>query len=1851
MASSSSQDARYQQLQRQAAEWGVGSFPALSLLPRPISSPLSPRLRTANDDALAEELLKRRRLNASQDNAQSGLRRAFTTNKKKSWDPKEIYDALDAHVGNSGSPGIAEALVFKLISTGASLSAPNIKNRTNLLTRRRSMETMNPSRILQKAVENRQTDMVTVLVQHADHFALDSALPIAIRSGDITIVELLLQYGANASQTADGQDAFRQICITGGQSDLVGLILQSDGRPSRSWLSECMIDATRKGCLDTVLRLSRSTADGNHRDAAALKEAVAQCRVDIALAILTGSKPPTGRGLDEAFAKLFANRSILPPEKMALTQALLCAGASGDVVSAALIQACDVEFYEMVDLLVTYGASVEYQDAMVLRKAISKGKSALAGLLLTEKTSLSRTYASECVECIPRNIPTEDRHALLTTLLRKGAAGSAIDDELIFAVQAGDVESTRLLLTPHFPGGRQVGGHSPSSSPRGMVYDRHETASVDHRGGEALRIAVISSNVPMVKQLLQGKPSPETLARVFSQIRDLAPLDKYHMAELFLATGLTGPSVSSALQEAIEEMPPQRDERFISLLLNYNADVNFNDGAGILSAISHEDVPLLERLLKNRPTPQTAAAGILKAMAISDRSTRYRVVGLLIGVGLGRESIKEVSQAMIYVLQTKPVDSMLLKLLLEHGKADVNFKDGSAVIHAARDPDPAILEHVLLKGNASPETLVHGLDAVSELSTTPSKAAKMKSMLRRTFNKDSLNAALVKEVRIVVEIPLEPRELGIIQSLLAAGADVNAQQATALRTAVSAADAPVSDLLFSTRPDPASLAAALPHALKISDLMDRLAFTKKLVEAGAPESEANRALVHAVNTYPDDISLVRVLASRADLSDGEALASAIRQERVDIVEVLLVGGRTRYTPESLNALFVGPAMKVVDRNKRVQICTLLLQAGVSGPAVSDALLAAAADGDTALGAALLQKGGASVDHRDGKAVLEACRAGAVDVLAMLLKSPSEIKNKTLAHGFQAATQVGDLKKRAAVFRLLLKKGVTGEVVDAQLVSAARFGKDGQPLVKLLLEFGADVNYNNGEAVWTATRSAILGSLALMLGVAGFGARQKKPSRATIAKALKASWMLSRDPRYQVIEWAFAAGQPLTNEQVHTMLVKAVKNEPDLRLIKLLLAKGASPVTNGCESLIEATQTLLLDVLAVFLEGDISAKDLAWTLSQAFSTASVDAWLSDAGFEAAKMLLNKGARGDGVGTALSTAIDAYASDKDVIARRYVELLTSYDVDVDHNDGLMLQNAAKRADSDLIRQLVSRKPNSRTVSMAFPYIFRADLTEDELLVLIDMFAEYHNGEERLDAMFAHPECEPVLFQAISKYPRSVKVLQALLDAGFYHDQMTTGKIMPDDIEEEEQINLLLWALLQPQKKVSDSVIELLISRGAKVNFESRLSKTTPLMLAVQNRRKDLVRKIILAGAEVDVVDATGNTPLTMATRIGGDVGTTMMTNILAAEPSQNDGSLHNATRELNLRAVQVLADFGHELDFPSPIHGGRSALGELCLNAAHAGPLTASQEKQMEKVMAYLIDNGTDLSLQSDGKSLLILALSSSDPIPTTRSLLKVGMWKHINADFNNHTTSNHVYSPTQYLLRLVPQTSTSTALLSLLRANRAKDTYYALSGPQPPDATNPPPDILLAERARATRLQQQAAEEEDHLRQLARTKESATLQDQVFIRRAELEEAKARREMGLQRDRGALDNELFAAQLRRLKDEQSARLRYEGELAQVGARKVKLLGEAEVEVQGQKQRAALEWERQMGGERVGNAKQMAAVRVREREEVDEVDDKATKRTVKRIEAQRRLVEKQDQLAARFVAAGVSPRQIGYVDELD
>lgn len=1159
---------------------------------------------------------------------------------------------------------------------------------------------------------------------------------------------------------------------------------------------------------------------------------------------------------------------------------------------------------------------------------------------------------------------------------------------------------------------------------------------------------------------------------------------------------------------------------------------------------------------------------------------------------------------------------------------------------------------MLQSGKPNAETMDMAVQAMDSVESTQEKAIKLESILRRTKNKETLNRLLCTEVKKILERPPAERTLVVLNALLDAGVDVNALKAAALCHAVRSADTVITDVLFAAKPNTASLGAAMPYALNIPDQTDRLTFTARLLDAGAPAAEANRALIHAIPKYPTDFALLNRLVAKADMSDGEALLVAVTRGNVDLVELL--ARSRRHAPAKLNEIFAA-AMKVQDIGSRRIICELLLKTGASGQVVSDALLVAAGTGDLALGQLLLNYG-ASVDHQEGQAVIEACRVGSPDVLTMLLSTKSAVNKGTLERGFQAATEVRDLKKRAHIFRLLLNEGVGGEVVDAQLVSAARYGDDAIDLVQLLLRAGACTDYQGGEAVYNATRCASLGILEMMLAISPAIGEQKKPSPSTLARALKASSKLSTGPRYQVIKWLFAAGLPISDD-VHLALDKVINEEElSIDLVKLLLERGASPTALGCRSLIRAAQKLNLTVLDLFLQKEVPAKDLTWTFQETFVPPAVDTWLSPAGLAVAERLVDKGAYGNGLSGALNISLDYLGSEKDELAQQFVSLLIAYNADVNTGKGEVLVKAAKTANDHLIRQMLQQGPNVESLSLAFPYIFDREMSEADALEYVTLFTDYRDGETRLDPMFSHPESEPVMFKALSRYPRSAKIIQALLDAGYYHDPMCSARIL-DEIEEEEQVNLLIWCLLQPQKRVSSGIISMLIEKGARVDFETKLSKTTPLMLAIKERRHDIVKQLVMAGASVDVTDITGNTPLTLTTQIGGELGTKMMSNILAAEPSQNDGSLHNAARDLNMEGLQVLVDFGHEVDFPSPLHGGRTALGELCLHAADSGPLTAAREKAMEKVMMYLIRQGTDLSLLTDGKSVLLLAMESADAVPTTRALLKVGMWKHVSRQWNFYSDGTYIYSPTQYAKRILPQNDTAEQLHTLLKANRAQDVYYANEGPQPDGAIGLPDDIVRVERERKARQERIQLEAQDHARSLARTKEVADIHSQIFKQRAQLEDERSqqrqRTDVEAIHEKARLEEQLFNDAVRRQRLERAAALDHESSLTQAEAERRRLVAETEIDAEEKKQKLLLTYETQMSDTRIAQARQMNAVRMQEREDINAFEKEQDNRLRGRMNQERKLIESKTQMAAQLAGLGMPQRQqIGYVSgELD
>lgn len=422
----------------------------------------------------------------------------------------------------------------------------------------------------------------------------------------------------------------------------------------------------------------------------------------------------------------------------------------------------------------------------------------------------------------------------------------------------------------------------------------------------------------------------------------------------------------------------------------------------------------------------------------------------------------------------------------------------------------------------------------------------------------------------------------------------------------------------------------------------------------------------------------------------------------------------------------------------------------------------------------------------------------------------------------------------------------------------------------------------------------------------------------------------------------------------------------------------------------------------------------------------------------------------------------------------------------------------------------------------------------------------------------------------------------------------------------------------------------------------------MLAVQSCRADLVKALILKDAEADVADYKDRTPMSMATAAGGKAANDMLGYLLFAAPSKDDGSLHNAARDLNLKAVEALVEHGHDPDFPSPAHDGRSALGEICYRGSDR-EMTTDREKTMARVMAFLISNGSDLSIKSEGKSILHLCFDAKDPVATTRVLLRAGVWKQLNDASNHYTDETHTFSPTMYIKKVLPDSDHKPELLKLLYANRAVDVFYANEGAQPADAVGLPEDIKIQERARRARAERAQEEAEDFSLAMARKRELASVENSIWKSKGELEDARRRQlhneDLHAVRTRAQLEESLAGqAHSRKMAEQRS--------MADSELSRTKAIAAAALEGQDQQQRRQLEWEGRANRGRLENEQAMSALRLSEREEGHRLAKIEENEKRKTLEKQTKYFDSQMRLLERMPVqpgSNGSGRRIGFVSE--
>ncbi|KAH7348313.1 hypothetical protein BKA65DRAFT_398151 [Rhexocercosporidium sp. MPI-PUGE-AT-0058] len=1777
----------------------------------------TPSFKGPDDETRADAVLIQLKIEGSSGKSQSkGLRRFSARGSRAVFTYDDLYAALTRVVSDNGLAGVVEVLLGRFSVVDGNI---NLARRTSvgMIQRIRNTESSEQrGRLIHVATGIGRDDLVQLLAPLADQSSLDQALHIAIEQKNLPCMETLLRHGANSALF---EDTFID-SAKHGDAKLLSLFLRARLRVSDECITRSLLPATMSGSLDSVLLLVRAGAKSDP-DCKAFMHAIEMDRLDLTAAIVSSPNPPPGISLNAALESIFSTTTS-PASRIPMVEVLLCGGPTGNAANEGLFKAILLANFDLIQLLLSHKVDINYDGAAAVGHAIQRNRGDIVGLLLQDQ-SLTPENASDLVRHIPRTSQPSDKSTILSKLLVNGATGTYCNELLVTVAEQNDLETAQLLVS----------------------YGRDQNTpvcSVDYNAARCLQVAVGRNHVEMVKLLaLEGGPTKFSLATAFSSIPpNLSKNDHFLIVQTLLRGGAQGPEVNDALNAAVSGH--HKSPRLVELLVQFGAVVTDET---LFACVLHGAVEILEILTTGNVTPQCCAEAITIAVKVHSGGVRFRIVKLLIGPATSAGlDVPQIAGAVIEILQNCPEDAKLLTLLCRDGKSNVNHNNGLAVVLATKQTDPVILDIVLRSEGSAPfsATIEQGLQCAIDLPLTDlSRRVKVEALLRRIKPQDAMNQALIKEI----ESAKITKDLSVIAILLAAGADINSYNAKALSLAVG--DAAIMDLILSKRPSQKGLSTAFSTAMNLQDPVRHI-MCEKLLKAGAAGEVISSGLCAIAREGPAALPMMKLLLPHADVNfkDGRVFRLVVQKVFSDALDLLLCSQLTLPSPAT-KAVALQEALKLQNQDDRLKITQRLLKLAISGPVISDALIAAVNIGDFELVDLLLQSG-ASVEHRNGAAIHSSASSGHHAILKLLVDKKPTLS--TLTSGFGGASAIKSQPDTYfLVLDTLLKAGMRGEAIDAALVDAVKGGDRNQRIAGLLFASGASLEWQDGEALTIATQAGSIKTLKMLL--------ERSVPQNILARSWRTALKLPRDQRWKIMEMLLQAGKAIDGHVSKTLTAATKESPSDRKLIKLLLDAGAF---DRGESMVSAARSLDLRTLTLLANSPKAPDFISTAFKNATSTGLL--WQSATGLAIVELMLKKGASGDAVGEALYQAVERSASGADILAGDFLEVLLRYGADANYQRGLVLQRATLQVDIELIGKLLP-SANVESKAMSMPYLFSSGANKVNVQRALEAFSDSLSGEARDEVvLFKHPdvELEPILFQALAIFPRDTTILRTLLDIGYNPNQW---QICGDE-ESSEPWPILCWALDQPEKKISSAVIEIMIDEGANINFRSK-SGITPLTLAIRNQRADIVLKLLTKGAKATEPDAEGITPLNLA---GSLTNTDIMGYILQAGAETDDGSLHDVARQLRCDAMRALIQNGHEVDYPSDRHEGRSALAELCLRAMDNSPSSAKLE---DAIQCLIVNDANIREVSYCGKTIFHYALDSSDPVTILAVLLKM-MWKFVNEDVFLFTDSKYTYSLTKYVEKGLfggPQHQ-KQELLQILRNKRAKDRFWAnsIDDLQPDDYCNGPPHIEAEVLLRKSRLKRQAEQREDVQRLLE-------LKRVAVIGEVEIMNLMTEAEIGRERQKGLVERELLTekantqmqlditADVQRDKMLKQKYLREEGHKRQL----------RDIQVSTQRAITAEESEKErarsvMQIEFMEKRTQIENAAMRERAEIENngtrtrlaieggafqeherVMVKQHERELARIKMQKQLVAGQTTLAGTFQGTGLNQRQIGFITE--
>jgi hypothetical protein len=664
---------------------------------------------------------------------------------------------------------------------------------------------------------------------------------------------------------------------------------------------------------------------------------------------------------------------------------------------------------------------------------------------------------SDACQLAFKSFVREGNHEMINLLLRcsKRPPDRCITESLVLATQQGSLDTTKLLV--------KAG------------------ADCRYQNAGALKDAVTLRKDDLAVAMLAGIKRDQLPSNaLLDEMVALTSTEQSVLREVLLCAGAKGPGVDTLLCNSVEKLPPERENQLISMLVRYGANVNFDDGKCVKSAVSRGELNILRLLMPGKPSVETASQSMTLAMGIEDRVQRTEIIRLLVEAGASGES--QVGEVLLAAVQESPVDITMLETLLRQGRADINYDEGEALCYAVEYCELPVLEVILRYSLPSPAVIGRAIGRGIVLSLThTNREAKIQRLLQKEKTQISIDDALITELHVLATIPTGARSLGVLGALLKAKADPNFQTGKSLCLAVEMEDLTILDLILRRPVNSQCLSKCLPIAIGIQFRSLRLTATRKLLAKGIPEDVVSGELISA--TRANDLELCKLLTEHGgsvNFENGKPLEEASGATDIKILQHFL---GLKPTKPALIASFKALTTEK-DRLTRLVKLELLLKAGLEGEAVNDALILTMRMNVPDLEVlSLLVRYGVSVNHRNGEAMAIAISSVNIEALEILLSGP--IFPTTFGRAFQEGWALSR-QNRLTIIKMLFEAGmpITDQVNEALLkaVQDNIIQAADRPMIELLLAKRVSPLYKNSQCLFYASQCLDFETTSLLFTV-------------------------------------------------------------------------------------------------------------------------------------------------------------------------------------------------------------------------------------------------------------------------------------------------------------------------------------------------------------------------------------------------------------------------------------------------------------------------------------------------------------------------------------------------------------------------------------------------------------------------------------------------------------------------------------------------------------------------------------------------------------------------------------------------